>query len=78
MTSPIWLKEYQDSINHSLSQTFAKRYSGSSESVEKDFEEAMFYALEGSGKRIRPILAMIAYETFTKKKFPEEFFPVLV
>lgn len=78
MTPPLWLKEYQDYINHSLSQFFAKRYWSSSEWVEKSFEEAIFYALEGSGKRIRPILTMIAYETTTKKKFPEEYIPVLL
>lgn len=63
---PIWLTTYQEEINSAIEHFFRERY-GSSFGIEKDFEEALRYAVEGGGKRIRPILALIAFEHFHEK-----------
>lgn len=56
-----WLPQYQNQINTALYDFFTTRYSAENE-VEKLYEEALRYAVEGGGKRLRPILTIIAYE----------------
>jgi hypothetical protein len=40
-----WLPEYQNRINTAIKQFFATRYTSMSE-IEKEFEEALTYAVE--------------------------------
>lgn len=56
-----WLPHYQDDINTAFAHLFASRYSAEND-VEKLYEEALRYAVEWGGKRLRPILTLIAYE----------------
>ncbi len=56
-----WLPHYQNEINSSLDSFFTSRYHSQTE-VEKLYEAAIRYAVEGGGKRLRPILTLIAYE----------------
>lgn len=56
-----WLPHYQDDINAAFARLFSSRYSAENE-VDKLYEEALRYAVEGGGKRLRPILTLIAYE----------------
>lgn len=57
-----WLPIYQYQVNQSLSNFFEARYPESDEDIEKTFEAALRYSVEGGGKRLRPILAMLAFE----------------
>lgn len=63
MTIQLWLPEYQKLVEESIRHFFAERYR-ESVGIEKTYEEALRYAVEGGGKRLRPILAMVAYEYF--------------
>lgn len=56
-----WLPHYQDQIHAALHTLFTTRYTSNTE-VEKLYEEAIAYAVEGGGKRLRPILTLISYE----------------
>lgn len=56
-----WLPHYQDDINAAFTHLFASRYSAE-DKVERLYEEAVRYAVEWGGKRLRPILTLIAYE----------------
>jgi geranylgeranyl pyrophosphate synthase len=56
-----WLPHYQDQIHSALHTLFTTRYTSNTE-VEKLYEEAIAYAVEGGGKRLRPILTLISYE----------------
>lgn len=67
-----WLPGYQKKVNESLSRFFEDRYSSHISGVESDFVSAIRHAVEWWGKRIRPILAMIAYEQISGKKCPED------
>lgn len=72
--NPTWLIEYQNEINTSIERFFYTRYRNSLW-VESDFEQALQYAVEWGGKRVRPILALLAYEYFwgknTDKKYTD-------
>jgi geranylgeranyl pyrophosphate synthase len=65
-TIPSWIWTYQHEINRTLDEFFLQRY-GNSSWIEAEFESAIRYAVEWWGKRIRPILALIAYEYFCDK-----------
>lgn len=56
-----WIPEYQALIEWAIHGFFDNRYN-STEQIESEFESAMRYAVEWWGKRLRPILTMIAYE----------------
>jgi geranylgeranyl pyrophosphate synthase len=62
----MWLSDYQKEINLAIDDFFSHRY-GETSWIEHDFELALRYAVEWWGKRIRPILALIAYEYFAQK-----------
>ena len=59
---PSWLPDYQAKVDSALHDFFLARYVGGSSSIEADYEAAIRYAVEWGGKRLRPILALIAYE----------------
>ncbi len=65
--TPLWLADYQKEINTTIDDFFSHRY-GKTTWIEHDFELALRYAVEWGGKRIRPILALIAYEYFSDKQ----------
>lgn len=56
-----WLPVYQQMVESALADFFNARYSGARD-IEQTYEEALRYAVEGGGKRLRPILALLAYE----------------
>jgi geranylgeranyl pyrophosphate synthase len=56
-----WLPTYHAHVEQSIASFFAERYA-SSTWVEQRYEGALRYAVEWGGKRLRPILAMVAYE----------------
>ena len=57
-----WYQAYTDKVNSAMAEYFDKRYVSISSPRENEFQEAIRYAVEWEGKRIRPILAMIMYE----------------
>jgi geranylgeranyl pyrophosphate synthase len=57
-----WYDTYKDNVDLALADYFDKRYVHISTSEEQMFEEALRYAVVSPGKRLRPILAMLAYE----------------
>lgn len=57
-----WLPVYQQMVESALGDFFNTRYSGHTRDIEQTYEEALRYAVEGGGKRLRPILALLAYE----------------
>lgn len=61
MTIQSWLPIYQNLVESAIQDFFDARYT-QSVGVENTYEEALRYAVEWGGKRLRPILAMIAYE----------------
>lgn len=63
-----WLPLYQNLIESAIKDFFDSRYS-SIANTEKTYEEALRYAVEWGGKRLRPILAMITYEYHTGQGF---------
>ncbi len=62
-----WLPEYQKVVNTAIENFFDTRY-GPSSGIESTFEEALRYAVEWGGKRLRPILTLLAYEHFVQGK----------
>jgi len=56
-----WYKWYQDEVNKWIIMLFNERYT-STKFPESKFQEAMRYAVEWWGKRIRIILSILAYE----------------
>lgn len=65
MTQLSWLPLYQNRINESLSRFFAHRYASDISRIESEFVSALRHAVEWGGKRLRPILAILAYEKST-------------
>lgn len=78
MTLLSWLPEYQNLVNESISRYFANRWLISTESVESEFVEAIRHAVEWGGKRLRPVLAILAYEEITGQKCPENIIDGLI
>lgn len=61
-----WLGRYRVELDQCIVRFFDDRYTGTQHTpAEKVFEEAMRHAVLGGGKRLRPILAMLAYEELT-------------
>ncbi len=60
-----WLPAYQKQVNDAIEQFFSTRY-GVSVWIENTFESALRYAVEWGGKRLRPILGILAYEYISK------------
>lgn len=59
---------YQAKINIQIAAFLQTRYQNTAEDdPERIFEEAIQYAVLSTGKRLRPILAMLAYEYVSKK-----------
>jgi geranylgeranyl pyrophosphate synthase len=57
-----WYDIYREKVDSAIAEYFDKRYHALSSQREKEFQEALRYAVEWKGKRIRVILAMIIYE----------------
>jgi geranylgeranyl diphosphate synthase, type II len=57
-----WYDTYRSNVDDALKDYFEKRYTTLGSPEERRFEEAIRYAVETPGKRLRPILAMLAYE----------------
>ncbi len=62
-----WYKNLQSQIDTSIENIFKNRYDFSQDAAENQFFKAMRYAVEGGGKRIRAILAILAYEYISKQ-----------
>ena len=71
MTSLHWLPTYQTRIKDALSRFFASRYAWVVVWVETEFISALRHAVEWGGKRLRPILAILAYEHMTNTVCPD-------
>ncbi len=56
-----WLPYYQSLIESAIHEFFDARYA-QSVGISQTYEEALRYAVESGGKRLRPILTMVAYE----------------
>lgn len=67
-----WLSTYQNQVNNSILQYFAIDNDTSLQWVESDFISALRHAVEWWGKRLRPILAMLAYEYISWKQCSDE------
>lgn len=67
-----WLSRYQSHCHATLAHFFDERYNAL-ETIwaEKQFIEAIRYAVEWSGKRLRVILSMVTYEYMTKTETPD-------
>ncbi len=63
-----WYKNLQNEIDRTIENIFENRYNFPHDSAEKTFFEAMRYAVEGGGKRVRCILAILAYEYVSKRE----------
>lgn len=72
MTINNWLPEYQNRVNESILQYFAINEKSYKSAIELDFFSALRHAVEWWGKRLRPILAMLAYEYISWKKCSDE------
>jgi geranylgeranyl diphosphate synthase, type II len=57
-----WYDTYKSNVDRALQEYFEKRYTMVWSPEEERFEEALRYAVMTPGKRIRPILGMLAYE----------------
>jgi geranylgeranyl pyrophosphate synthase len=57
-----WYDTYKSKVDIAIQEYFDKRYNDLVSPREKEFQEALRYGVEGQGKRIRVILAMIIYE----------------
>lgn len=73
-----WLPVYQNRVNDAISRYFAKKYSDPVDTIESEFIDALRHAVEWGGKRLRPILAMIAYEEKTWCICPDEIIDSLI
>ncbi|NRH20974.1 polyprenyl synthetase family protein [Candidatus Gracilibacteria bacterium] len=67
-----WLPVYQNRVNNSILRYFAKNNISSSQGLESDFILALRHAVEGGGKRLRPILSMLAYEQISGQECSDE------
>ena len=75
---PALLLRYGAAVNAEMERFFMARYKNTArEEPERRFEEAMRYAVLSPGKRVRPILAMLAYE-FTSKKGAADILPWII
>ena len=57
-----WYDTYRWKVDSAIAEYFDKRYNSLVTEQEKEFQEALRYAVEGKWKRIRVILSMIIYE----------------
>ena len=57
-----WYDTYRRKVDSAITEYFDARYSGIVSDREREFQEAIRYAVEWEGKRIRVILSMIIYE----------------
>jgi geranylgeranyl pyrophosphate synthase len=57
-----WYDTYKTNVDVALKDYLDKRYTTLTSPEERRLEEAIRYALEIPGKRLHPILAMLAYE----------------
>ena len=57
-----WYDIYKSKVDSAIAEYFDKRHNMLVSEREREFQEALKYAVEGKGKRIRVILAMIIYE----------------
>lgn len=57
-----WYDTYKTNVDEAIKEYFTKRYTALGSPEEERFEEALRYAVMTPGKRLRPILAMMAYE----------------
>ncbi len=57
-----WYPSYREKVDSAISEFFRVRYTQIGSETENRFQEAIQYAVERKGKRIRAILAMIMYE----------------
>jgi geranylgeranyl pyrophosphate synthase len=57
-----WYDTYRGKVDSAIAEYFDKRYNSLVTTREKEFQEALRYAVEWNGKRIRVILSMIIYE----------------
>ncbi|MBP9811738.1 polyprenyl synthetase family protein [Candidatus Gracilibacteria bacterium] len=57
-----WYDTYKSNVDEAIKEYFTKRYTSLGSPEEERFEEAVRYAVMTPGKRLRPILAMMAYE----------------
>lgn len=62
MTIQSWLPQYHELIETAIVDFFDTRY-GDTFWVESEFESAIRYAVEWGWKRLRPILAMVTFES---------------
>ncbi|MBX9809125.1 polyprenyl synthetase family protein [Candidatus Gracilibacteria bacterium] len=73
-----WLPDYQKRVNDSISRYFAKISLDITNTVELEFIDAVRHAVEGGGKRLRPILAMLSYEEITKQECSREYIDAFI
>lgn len=67
-----WLKEYRQEIETALGSFMeAVLTKDSLDAPEQDLADAVSYAVTGSGKRIRPLLGLLAFETSAPSTGPE-------
>lgn len=57
-----WYDTYRIKVDSAITDYFSKRYNTLATPVETEFQDAIQYAVDGQGKRIRVILSMIIYE----------------
>lgn len=63
---PAWILTSKDRIDRIIKDFFDVRYRHPKDAVEAHFFDAVRYAVEGGGKRLRTILAITAYEYASK------------
>ncbi len=73
-----WLPIYQNRVNDAILRYFANNYPVHIAWVEWEFVSALRHAVEWGGKRLRPILAMLAYEEITWEICPENILDGLI
>lgn len=73
-----WLPVYQNRVNNSILRYFAKRSFWYFNWAENEFIWALRHAVEWWGKRLRPILAMLAYEQISWKECTDEIIDWLI
>jgi geranylgeranyl diphosphate synthase, type II len=57
-----WYDIYKKNVDDAIKEYFDKRHTNLGSVEEQRFEESLRYAVMTPGKRLRPILAMLAYE----------------
>lgn len=78
MTLSHWLPAYQSQINQSINDFFIERYPQELTGVDHTYTEAIRHAVEGGGKRLRPILAILSYEYFSRQACPSHIIDGLI